>query len=730
MNIVTRFGSVAWRWHRVACVLLAAFLGFGCDGDHRAAGEVAGEARPSDAVERADRVQHQADERLATTAGLGSGAVDKTILFGDLHVHTTYSIDAFMLSLPLLGGDGARPPADACDFARHCAGLDFFAITDHAASLTPENWAATKESVRQCNARWEGASDPDMVAFTGFEWTQSGKTPRTHYGHKNVIFPGDGEDALPARPIAAGANDRELFEWLSARSSKAWLVDPLNWRDYADFSWHLDRVTAPTLCEPLSDSTALPADCLEIARTPQVLYRKLDEWGLDALVIPHGTAWGMNAPPDASFDHQLTRSAFDPERERLIEIMSGHGSSEEFRRWRAFETNDAGERSCPVPTPGHLACCWRAGEIARERCGDLPEAQCEKRVQRTIQRALESPATVTRLFPDAEWLDCGQCRDCFKAASDYRPGGSVQAAMALSNFQEADESGEPLRFGYGFVASSDDHAARAATGFKQVQRLGRTDARGARSEFVAEQVKGVLSERLASFLYPGGVVAVHSESRSRDGIWQALNRREVYGTSGPRMLLWFDLVDDSAARYPMGSSVARSRAPRFEVRAVGSFVQKPGCPEDSGRGLPPERFEHLCQGECDHPGDTRHPIVAIEIVRIRPQQRAGEPIDGLIEDPWRRFECEQGPVGCVVRFQDDEFEASGRDALYYVRALQETTPAINGANLRAERGPDGRTVAVDPCYGDYRTPAEDDCLAPVMERAWSSPIFVSHSGVD
>jgi len=732
-----------------------AALGIGvlaaCSGGDRPDGEIEGKRRPDEVEQAAALSQVKADEGLAQRAGAPRRTDAKRILFGDLHVHTTYSIDAFFMSLPIVNGEGAHPPADACDFARYCSQLDFFALTDHAESLIPENWARERESIRQCNALSGDPADPDLVAFAGFEWTQVGRTPETHYGHKCVFFKDDADAALPVRPITSQADHGpDLFAGLDQAKALRWF-DPLGYGEYADFLWLLERLGRLERCPKGVDVRALPPDCQENAPTPDVLFEKLAQWGYPVMVIPHGTTWGLYTPPTTSMDKQLTRKQHDPAMQPLIEIMSGHGNSEEYRWWEAFHVGPDGKKICPEPTADYLPCCWQAGEIMRKRCDGLAPDECERRVDEAKRLAMDANVTPHLLFPDTraeDWLDCGQCRDCFKPALGYRPRESVQYTMAISNFDEKQPNGDPFRFRYGFVASSDNHKARPGTGYKQYDRRETTEGTGVRSEFYdgltrrrirnleadpqrpmnVGELQGFLGadvERVASFLYPGGLVAVHSEGRSRDAIWDAMQRREVYGTSGPRILLWFDLVNapDGALR-PMGSEAAMRWAPRFEVRAVGAQKQQPGCPDTSVRGLPAERLERLCRGECHHPSDERHPIVAIEIVRIRPQAFPGEPVERLIEDPWLRFACAPDPAGCTVSFEDLEFPGLGRDTLYYARAVQEETPAINGANLRTEFDAQGRAVKTSPCYGDYRTGFDDDCLAPVKERAWSSPIFV------
>lgn len=734
-----------WRWLgggtlSFAAVGLAAWVVYG-GGAHEGPGTVTDARLPEEAVEA------RAERQLVTTAAFPEDErPERQILFGDLHVHTTFSADAFLMSLPLLGGEGAHPPADACDFARFCSGLDFFALTDHAESLTPRHWRESVDTIQRCNEVAGEPSDPDLVAFMGFEWSQVGLTPETHYGHRNVIFRDVDDAHLPTRPIAASGASANLLGDTQARALLIPIQDFSRRQRYLDLAAFARENASVDACPSGVDVRALPDDCHESAATPRELFDKLDQWGFDSLVIPHGTSWGFYTPAGYTWDKGIAASQDDPERQRLIEVFSGHGSSEEYRPWRAVELDGDGAMRCPEPTEGYEPCCWRAGEIIRARCDDAESDECERRVEEARARYLSLGVAGHHSIEGAtveDWGECGQCTDCFQPAFNLRPGGSAQYVLARGNF---DDPNAPRHMRLGMIASSDNHSARPGTGYAERHRLRMTEAQGPRSEVWRDRVLGeplppspepssvtpedlldrppftvVHVERQASFFLTGGLVAVHSRDRTRGAIFEALRERHVYGTSGPRILLWFDLVNaPGGAPAPMGSDVQLSEAPRFVVRAVGAYRQQPGCPAWSADRLGPARLEALCAGECYHPGDERLAIRRIEVVRIRPQIRDDEPLEPLIEDVWRSYECPPGRDSCRVEIEDPDFVEGGRDALYYVRAIQEPTDAVNASNLRCEGG------ECDPCYGDYRTPADDDCLAETEERAWSSPIWVRH----
>jgi len=348
-----------------------------------------------------------------------------------------------------------------------------------------------------------------------------------------------------------------------------------------------------------------------------------------------------------------------------------------------------------------------------------------------------------------DWVDSGQCTDCFVPPFMHRPRKSVQYGLAISRFDENAE--KPTRFTWGFIGSSDNHRARPGTGYKPVDRRVNTESSGPVDQATRELMLGKPKEKTArsilipqdelmrmagfqmtelerqsAFFTTGGLAAVHAKARSREAIWDALNQRHTYATSGPRILLWFDRVDGKT-RDPMGAEVKSEKAPTFEVRAMGAFKQKPGCPDFSSAGVDAERIKTLCSGECYNPTDVRMKITRIEVIRIRPQAQRGEAVEALIDDPFLTLPCKDEGQGCSVRFTDPDYAKGKRDTIYYVRAIQEPEPMINGKPITCtEFDKDGRCAKIKPlCVGDWRS-GDSDCTAPVEHRAWSSPIYFTY----
>lgn len=676
----------------------------------------------------------------ADTATDGSGSeptpgldFSGVALFGDLHSHSTNSIDVYILNSPLLDGTGQVTAADHCAFARHCADLDFWAITDHQTYAPPEHWLENLTDVQACNDDWGGeTSDPTMVTFIGYEWQQSHPDPELNYAHKNVLFRDIDPALLPSRPITTGSQVTQFsaadIELITAAASGA---DPDNVDVYDDIRETVLSGLDTPACDPDVPSTELSPDCMEFADTPAELYERLSAWGAEALVMPHGSTWGQHHVPGSSWEYQLNPDHHDPSLQRLIEVYSSHGSGDAYRPWRPGRIVD-GEVVCPDETADFLPCCQRAAQLVRANedvCtsgGDA--AACDARVAEAQRAFLEAGRggilTLDYTTPD-DWLDCNQCRDCFQPTEGYRPLFSTQAALARTWFGE---DGSVLRYTWGFIGSTDTHARGPGAGYKEMRELSDIWGPGAEAfdalvDLAAPRVFPEW-ERQNSYYYAGALVGVYARDRSREAIWEALRERRTWATSGERIDLVFAVENGPDGAAFMGSEVAMAANPRFVVRATGAPVQAPGCPDATTDAVGAEFVEAVCRGECFHPTGDRHPISRIEVVRVTPQITPDESIEDLIEDPWLVLDCDPADTTCEVSFEDELYAMADRPATYYVRAIQEPSMQLNADPLRCERDDDGRCLSVNPCRGGWEA-AGDACLSLDEERAWSSPIYLS-----
>ena len=574
--------------------------------------------------------------------------------------------------------------------------LDFWSINDHAEATTPRRWQETREAIRQCNAVAGDPENPDVVAFLGWEWSQVGITPEEHYGHKNVILRDLDDAKVPSRVIgAAGLATDALRGQFGGMPWYVPLVDFPNRQRYFNFIEFMDEVRDVPACAEGVSAKDLPADCYESAATPKDLFRKLDEWGIDAIVIPHGNTWGFYTPPGSTWDKQLAHGNQDPRRQFLIEVMSGHGNSEEYRDWQEVLLDASGKATCPEPRPDYLPSCWRAGEIIDQRCraAGIAEAECAQRAADARQHYVDGRVAGHWSVPGvqpAEWLDSGQCRDCFLPSFNYRPGGSTQYALAISNF---DDPSGPQRFRFGLIASSDNHQARPGTGYKEfARRQGMTEARGARDEAWRKRINPWIhaeeavpesrevplndlsrgfttleAERQASFFLTGGLAAVHTEGRSREQIWDAhstqgsvrherrpdpalvppAERRERRRRARRRADGWRGAHDGYAALRGARGRRVRAEAGLSGVHD-GRAVRRPhreAVPRASASTLRTSASRSPASRSC---ASGRRCTLAS---RVRE----------LIEDPWKKIACEPSPNGCVVQFEDPDFATADRD---------------------------------------------------------------------
>src|SRR5262249_24572587 len=140
-----------------------------------------------------------------------------------------------------------------------------------------------------------------------------------------------------------------------------WLLGLLALGDYSgggsDFARFMHDTGGVPNCPPGVPERDLPNDCRELAATPQELFAKLHEWNVASMAIPHATTGGYSPPLGSSWEKQLTPEQHDPGQQKLIEVSSGHGNSEQFPPYHEVAVDADGKRPCPAPADNYLPSC-------------------------------------------------------------------------------------------------------------------------------------------------------------------------------------------------------------------------------------------------------------------------------------------------------------------------------------------------------------------------------------
>jgi hypothetical protein len=265
----------------------------------------------------------------------------------------------------------------------------------------------------------------------------------------------------------------------------------------------------------------------------------------------------------------------------------------------------------------------------------------------------------------------------------------------------------------GFIASTDAHNSNPGDVQERSYEgwSGTTDSTPLRR--LSGEI-GVLSNLAAN---PGGLVGVWAEENSRDRLFDAMQRRETFGTSGPRIQPRFfggwdysaelcdatDFVERGYAQgVPMGGDLPpRPRsadAPAFMVSAL----RDPGTEAFPGNKL--QRIQ-IVKGWSDTDGNVHQKVYDV----------AGSADNGARVDPATCTPTGPGHDSLCAVWRDPDFEAD-RSAVYYVRVVENPSCRWNAwqcLSIASDRRPEGCSNPKLP--------------KTIQERAWSSPIWYTPS---
>jgi hypothetical protein len=605
---------------------------------------------------------------------------DRNAYFGDLHVHTAYSFDAYAFGT-------LATPYDAYRFARgeaikHPAGyemqlgepLDFYGVTDHAMFMGVAAVAADTNS------------DISEYPFTKVlhDLNAPDNMDRWSLPRRLGSFAGLLAGLVPG--LARGDIDPE--ETLSI-TRRAWADtvkaadlynDPGRFTTFVAYEYTTGSDDRGNLHRNVvfKDSDRVPEVPFSRmhSNNPEDLWRWMDtlrEAGVESLAIPHNSN-GSNGhmfklvdwagdPIDNDYAVQRIRN------EPLVEITQIKGTSETHP---VLSTTDE----------------WADFELMEFRVATILPSQPEGSY---VRDALRRGLVLEK-----------------QGITNPYAFGVIGSSDTHTGAAQNDESNFSSKLG---ILSADSQL-RGSVPFGAIEGLMfNTAAPQAMTEVDGETFVGGAQPTYGA----SGLAGVWAEENTREAIYAALRRKETFATSGPRMRLRFfagyglaeDLLEsaDGVARaYANGVTMGADLAPNLS--GVESVPQFAIWAQADANSAPLQRLQ-IIKGWIDAAGETHEEVIdvacagdlAVDSVSNRcPENGAAVDLSDC------SISAKTGDAELRAVWTDPNFDASER-AFYYARALE--NPTCRWSTWDAIRaGTDRRS----------------DLKATLQERVWSSPI--------
>ncbi len=539
----------------------------------------------------------------------------RTALFGDLHVHTSWSADAYT-------GGNRLGPNTAYRFARGeqvelpngidarlTVPLDFVALTDHAEGFATHLACTIPGSpefdLPLCRAIRSGEFEQEDMLRQAFETATLRPPPR------NPALCADLERCL--------ANERSTWQRVQAVANAH--DDPGRFTALIGYEFsallpefgmlHRNVIFRGTEVTPHAISS------LDVVNQAD-FFAQLDaacNAPCDVLTIPHNTNYSWGLTFSRTDEDNSAYTAQDLERrariERLFEVTQQKGNSE----------------------------CQVSVGAADEDCN------------------------VGILFPPCTKDDE---RRCARPASFLR--------TALLEGLELGSDGDLNPYKLGVIASTDTHLSDPGnTGRDIPAQFERAAGLGFAVDDILEREHVVAGP--IRHLSAGGLAGVWAQANTRADIFDALRRRETFATSGSRLRIRFfggDLPADLDARsnpvavayesgVPMGSDLVHVDSPRFWVWAS----QDPD-------GAPLDRIQIVKGWVADGEQHQRVRDVVCSSGRVPDATGRCPRTTADVDVGTCERTGEQGAAQLQATFSDPEF-SSEQPAFYYARVLENPT---------------------------------------------------------